>query len=71
LINILSKKIYLELDYYFSLDPKFAGDISNEKQINLYTLQEIYRITTNNKQEDIRKQIEEKFMNYMTLYNAK
>ena len=71
LIDILSKKIYLELDYYFSLDPKFAGDISNEKQINLYTLQEIYRITTNNKQEDIRKQIEEKFMNYMTLYNAK
>jgi len=70
LIDILSQKMYLELDYYFSLDPKFAGDISNEKQINLYTLQEIFRITTNNKQEVIRKQIEEKFMNYMTLYNA-
>jgi len=71
LVEAIAEKMYIELDYYFSLDKKFAGDISNEKQINLYTLQEIYRITINNKQDEIRKQIEEKFMNYMTLYNTK
>jgi len=61
--------MYLELDYYFSLDSKISRDISNEKQVNLYTLQEIYRITMNNKQDGLMKQIEEKFMVYMNLYN--
>ncbi|OFX88406.1 MAG: hypothetical protein A2W99_07940 [Bacteroidetes bacterium GWF2_33_16] len=69
LVEILIEKMYLELDYYFSLDSKISRDISNEKQVNLYTLQEIYRITMNNKQDGLMKQIEEKFMVYMNLYN--
>jgi len=70
LVEELTQKMYLELDYYFSLNPKIAGDISNEKQVNLYTLQEIYRITMMNKQDVLMKQIEEKFMIYMTQYNT-
>jgi hypothetical protein len=69
IVDTITQKLYLELDYYFSLDPEISGDISNEKQINLYTLQELYRITMNSKQEKRMKQIEEKFMNYIALYN--
>ncbi|MGE0090668.1 MAG: DUF2723 domain-containing protein [Bacteroidales bacterium] len=70
LVENLTERMYLELDYFFGLNPKVAGDISNEKQINLYTLQEVYRITMNHKQDAVMKKIEEQFMKYMALYNT-
>lgn len=69
LVEKVTNNIYLELDYYFSLNPKISGDINSEKQIALYTLQEVYRITAMSKQESLMKQIEEKFMQYIALYN--
>ena len=73
LVQELFNKVVLELDYYFSLDPKYTTgtkDISNEKQLNLYILQELYKITTDNNQTELTNDIETKFVQYMQLYNG-
>ncbi len=73
LVEKLTNKMYIELAYYFSLEPKFrtgTKSISNEQQLDLYILQELYRITTDHNQIDIAKSIEMKFMQYMQLYNS-
>ena len=71
LVENLANKMYLELDYYFNLDAKHTRgrrDIVNEKQFDLFILQELYRITSQFRQADLSKQIEEKFMQYMQMY---
>jgi len=71
LVKELTNKMYLELDYYFSLNTKYTEgrrDISNEVQLNLFILQELYRITGEFNQQATNKEIEEKFMQYVQLY---
>ena len=71
IVEFLTNKMYLELDYYFSLDAKYTKsrrDITNEKQFDLFILQELYRITSQFSQTDISKRLEEKFMQYMQMY---
>jgi len=73
LVQKLLDKVSIELDYYFNLDPKYTygtKDLGNEKQLNLYILQELYKITTDNKQIEKAKDIEQRFMYYMQLYNS-
>ncbi len=73
LVQKLLDKVSVELDYYFSLDPKYmigTKDMSKEKQLNLYIIQELYKITTDNNQIEKAKDIELRFMNYMQLYNS-
>ncbi|MFC2152300.1 protein O-mannosyl-transferase family [Bacteroidota bacterium] len=73
LVESLLEKVNPELDYYFNLDPKYTTgtkDITNEKQLNLYILQELYKITTENNQVDIAKAIEQQFMQYMQMYRS-
>lgn len=73
LVQKLLDKVSVELDYYFSLDPKYmigTKDMSKEKQLNLYILQELYKITTDNNQIEKAKDIELRFINYMQLYNS-
>ncbi|MCD4832990.1 MAG: DUF2723 domain-containing protein [Bacteroidales bacterium] len=73
LVDNLVNKMYIELEYYFDLDAKYTigtKDISNEKQLDLYILQELYKITTDNNQIEIAKEIELKFMQYMQLYSS-
>ena len=73
LVQKLLDKVSIELDYYFNLDPRYTRgtkDIGNEKQLNLYILQELYRITTDKNQIEKAKDIEQRFMYYMQLYNS-
>jgi hypothetical protein len=73
LVQELLDKVMLELDYIFSLHPKFTTgtkDMTKEKQLNLYILQELYKITTENRQEELARNIEAKFMQYMQLYSS-
>lgn len=73
LVENLSNKMYLELEYYFGLEAKYTNgtkDISKELQLNLYILQELYKITTDNNQVEVAKVIEQKFMQYMQFYNS-
>jgi len=73
LVQQLFDKVTVELDYYFGLHPQFTSgtkDMSNEKQLNLYILQELYKITTDNNQVELAKDIETTFMQYMQLYNS-
>jgi hypothetical protein len=73
LVDSLLNKVSVELEYYFGLDDKYTRgtkDMSNEKQLDLYILQELYKITTDNKQLEIAKDIEQKFMQYMQLYSS-
>lgn len=72
LVERLSEITISELDYYFSLDPKLTSghrEINNELQLNLYILQELYSITTRNNQQELSKQIEQKFMEYRQQYS--
>ena len=53
--------MYLELDYYTSIPPKYTSgpqDITNEIQLSMYILQELYRITIEYRQIDLSKDIE-------------
>ncbi|MBI9055310.1 MAG: DUF2723 domain-containing protein [Bacteroidales bacterium] len=71
LVHLLSGKMYSELDYYFSLNTKYINgrrDISNEIQLNLFILQELYRITGEFDQQAINTEIEENFMRYVQMY---
>lgn len=71
LVDSLSKKMYAELEYYFGLSPKYTAgrkEISNEMQIDLFILQELYRITGENMQQDLNEDLKENFMKYMQLY---
>jgi len=73
LVQLLLDKVSVELDYYFSLNPKYTTgtkDMTNEKQLNLYILQELYKITTENNQLEKAKEVELRFMNYMQMYNS-
>lgn len=73
LVQQLVNKIMLEMDYMFSLHPEFTTgtkDMTREKQLNLYILQELYKITTDNQQEELSGNIEAKFMQYMQLYSS-
>ena len=72
LVDSFSHKMYLELDYYFSIPKKYTTgprDIRNELQLDLYILQELYKMTTANKQTEKSKEIENKFMIYMQKYS--
>lgn len=71
LVDSLSKKMYSELNYYFGLNNKYISgrrNIDSEKQFCLFILQELYRITGENNQQALNKEIEENFMKYMQLY---
>ena len=72
LVDSLTNKMYLEQDYYFSIPEKYkngAKTIGAEIQLNMYILQELYRITINNNQVEKSKQIENRFMIYMQKYS--
>ncbi|MCK5028327.1 MAG: DUF2723 domain-containing protein [Bacteroidales bacterium] len=72
LVERLSSKMFVELDYYFNLKPQLASgtkDITMEKQMDLYILQELYRITASNNQQELNSQIEQKFMQYIEQFN--
>jgi hypothetical protein len=71
LVDSLSKKMYSELNYYFGLNNEYISgrrNIDSEKQLDLFILQELYRITGENNQHTLNKEIEENFMKYMQLY---
>jgi len=72
LVDQLSGKMFVELDYYFNIKPQYASgtkDITMEKQMDLYILQELYRITANNNQRELNSMIEQKFMKYVEQFN--
>ncbi|MDK2978552.1 MAG: hypothetical protein PWP52_1266 [Bacteroidales bacterium] len=71
LVKRLNDIVVAELDYYFTLEPKYKKgplEINNEIQTNLYILQELYNITSQNNQQAMSKQIEQHFLNYMQQY---
>jgi len=71
LVDKLTNKVYLELDYYFSLSAKYSTgtkDLGLEIQTNLYTLQELYKITTEANRVEKSGDIEANFMKYMQQY---
>jgi hypothetical protein len=71
LVKRLNDLVVAELDYYFTLEPKYKNgpfEITNEIQTNLYILQELYNITSKNNQQAMSKQIEQHFLNYMQQY---
>ena len=72
LVDSLSNKMYIELDYYFSIPAKYKSrekDITSELQLSMYILQELYRITTDYNQTEKSKQIEDRFVIYMQQFN--
>lgn len=72
LVDSLSNKMYIELDYYFSIPEKYKSrekDITSELQLSMYILQELYRITTDYNQTEKSKQIEDRFVIYMQQFN--
>jgi len=71
LVDKLTNKVYLELEYYFSLPDKYSNgtkDLGLEIQTNLYTLQELYKITIEANRADKSSDIEANFMKYMQQY---
>ncbi len=72
LVASLKSKAYIEMDYYTSLPSKYISgpkEIGNEMQLNMYILQELYRITSENRQLELSKDIENRFMIYMQKYS--
>jgi hypothetical protein len=72
LVDSLSNKMYIELDYYFSIPEKYKSrekDITGELQLNMYILQELYRIATDYNQTEKSKQIEDRFVIYMQQFS--
>ena len=73
LLTILQNKVCAELDYYISLPPELLRNekhITNELQINMFVLQELYRISAKQKQFKISKDIEKQFMRYVKHLNG-
>ena len=66
LVDSLTSKMYVELDYYFSIPSALTGgvrDVTSDIQINMFILQELYKATVSFKQVDLSKDIEMRFMN--------
>ncbi len=59
-----------EMDYYLSLDAKFAGSTEEEVQRILYFMREMTTICNENGQEDLAKEIMEGFNKYLQSYSS-
>jgi hypothetical protein len=69
MINILKENAYNELNYYVSLDKKYDDALSYEKRLNLHILNELVRMSRENKIDGLRDELESKFQDYIVALN--
>ena len=69
IVKQLSDILLDELGYYLNLEPRYSSSLDYEKRLNLHMLQELIRITGEYNQEDISKDLEEKFQQLVVLYS--
>jgi hypothetical protein len=57
------------MNYYISLGSKYNNYLMYEKRIAFYTLDELRRMATTYKQEELRKEAEQKIQEYAGALN--
>jgi hypothetical protein len=62
--NGIKNNVYQEMNYYISLGNKYSNFLMYEKRIAFYTLDELRRMATTYKQEELRKEAEQKIQEY-------
>ncbi len=62
--NGIKNNVYQEMNYYISLGTKYRNFLMYEKRIAFYTLDELRRMATTYKQEELRKEAEQKIQEY-------
>lgn len=71
--NDLSEKLYTnisdEIKYYFKLKGNLGRNVDNQKQLCLYTLNQLARITATYKQKDLSTKVENTLQNYLQNMN--
>ncbi len=71
--NDLVKQIALrheeDLQYYTSLSDKFTAEYQNEIQEAMAVMQRLVQLTSQNKQEELSKELEESFYAYISTLN--
>lgn len=70
-INILNESTQDDLRYYFSLDDKFAGSTDYEIKKSMMVMQELSRLTKENKQDTLNKKIDDDFKNFYVQFSSK
>jgi len=65
----IKKNVYQEMNYYISLGSKYSNYLMYEKRIAFYTLDELRRMATTYKQEELRKEAEQKIQEYAAALN--
>ena len=70
IIKLMNGLYLKEMDYYLSLDQKFANIVDEEIQRVLYFMREMNTICTQNGQENLAKEIMESFNKYLKIYSS-
>lgn len=70
-ISILNESTQDDLRYYFSVDDKFAGSFDFEIKKSMMVMQELSRLTRENKQDSLNTKIDEDFKNYYVQFSSK
>ena len=70
MLKKLSENTINDLAYYFSVGLEYASGVDYEKRRAMAVLQELVRITRQYKQDDLYKEVDEKFNELMKLYSA-
>ena len=59
-----------ELDYFLSLDKEYLSMVENETKRSMSIMQELSRLTRTYNQEEMTKEIDEKFKIYYDKYSS-
>jgi hypothetical protein len=65
----IKDNVYQEMNYYISLGNKYRNYLMYEKRIAFYTLDELRRMATTYKQEELRKEVEQKIQEFAGALN--
>ncbi len=66
----LKEHAYEELDYLVSLDRKYSDPLTYEKRLNLHIINELARLMREYNHDDLRKELETRFQNYLVALNV-
>lgn len=67
-VTEIAEIYFSELNYYFSLERRFSKTLQREKQLGLQILQEMIQITGAFQQDELNRQLKEKFDTFYALY---
>jgi len=71
LLNLYAKSTIENLEYFFSLQPRFASVTSYDTELNLQVLQELVSLADNYGQSEVKEILEPELNNYVSKYFQK